>query len=268
MSKRYEVLGLENLQHRVSLGLRQFDSSHHGLKNYRPEQSQLDVRLFDVWDCPKFASYKHLGFDIGAMDVGQLINEGAEIAVDYFYGDFLQTNTNVAFRQRKAPDNNSLSWFDVYRDGLFLTYLAKNDMARRKMIEWIEPWLPFDSGSYFVTVHDNNYHKLLAEFLRDGKITSHELEQEFGKCRKTGPKLMFACLTAIRENNAEAIALPLKKLLDNYLKTDYYKGSSTLSCAEGSIIWHVARDAGLDVNGLSEKQAALIMTRESLGLAA
>ncbi|MCI0333879.1 MAG: hypothetical protein L0228_11730 [Planctomycetes bacterium] len=169
---------------------------------------------------------------------------------------------------RKTRDSHNLSWFEVYRGGLLLSFLSKNDAGQRKLVEWIEPWLPFDESSYLVTVHDNTYHKLLAEYIKNGQIDSTALANEIQQCRKQRPKLLFTCLAAIRDRDVSAFNSPLKKVLNDHLKKEFGSRVASDFCIEATILWHVAQRAGITPADLGEKQAALNMTRESLGLSA
>ncbi len=265
--KNYSILGFERLED-IVFSLHKVNERFCGLGNCPPEWSQIEVRKADITTCLEIATFCHLGFDVSHLDVARFVNEGAKIAIDFFYGDYIQVDNNEGLSMRKNPDNLYLSWYEVYRDGLHLAHMSQDSDAEKKLVDWIEPWLPFDESSYLVSEYDNSYHKLLAEYIKTGQVANSELEGELRNCRKKGPKLLLACLTAICEEDPEAFSASLKKFLACFLKyRDFGKRIATCFSIEASILCHVAKRAGIEPTGLNEKQTALIMTRETLGLA-
>lgn len=278
MQTRYELLqikeyyreliatnpGAEELADGIEYKLDSMRKRFRGVGNYPPEKNQPFIRKGDLMYCLDVVLYRHLQLPIGSTDVARFVREGAQIAVDYFYGDWMKLDKDYADMMRKSPKNEDLSWYKMYRDGLFLAFLAEDAGAERKLLEWIEPKLPFDESSLLVTVHDNNVHKLLAEYLKDGEVSSKGLERKTQACKKRRPKLLLACFDAIRAGDEKAFGAAMKKYLSYFIKSEF--GLTSFISIDGSIFWHVAQRAGLDATGLSDREQALIVTRESLEL--
>jgi len=244
----------------------EYEETFYGLGNYRPNWNQTAIRCGDVHMCVCVCLFQHFGFNIAHLGtLEKFLSEGSAIAIDFFFGDYLK-DEKWARNQEKSPDGG-LSWFEEYRDGLFLSMISENTEAEAKLTGWIEPWLPRDESSYLVTEHENHYHKLLAEYLKFGEIKSQHLREEFKSCRKKRPKLLYACLTALLEKDPQSFSAALSKFLDHYLKSDFREAITTYFSIEASILCHIAKRAGIEPTGLNEKQTALIITRETLGLA-
>ncbi len=267
MNNYAEILGLDLKRLEWVSSKERFEKDFLGQGNY-DGMVQVLARKFDVMYCVEVAVYQHFGVDVQHLGgVEKYLKEGLKISLDYFFGDYIEQDENSRFRMLKEPSNENISWFEVYRDGLFLSLLANDSDAEQKLVGYIEPWLPFDESSYLVSVYDNGYHKLLAEYLKEGDIVTTALAGEVENCKKKRPKLLMGCLNAIRNKDAKAFASSLKSFLDYFIKSELGEKITTYFSIEGSILWHVAQRAGIEPTGLTDKQMALIMTRKSLGLA-
>ncbi len=239
---------------------------YKGPNNYPASVNQTGIRLTDIKMCIYVALFKHLGFDVSHLgSVVKYLNEGTEIAVDYFFGSYLQDQL-WARNQERAPGNVGLSWFEAYRNGLFLSLITLNCEAEKKLIQWIEPWLPFDESSYLVTEYENHYHKLLAEYLKFRKLKTQNLIKEIEGCCNKRPKLLLQSLDALVADNSKSFSKCLSAFTTDYLKSDFRDEIRTYFSIEASILCLIAARQGITPTGLSEKQTALIMTRETLGL--
>ncbi len=268
MKLNYEILGCEDLKHRFQSQIK-IDEDFLGLGNYPTEYSQTYSRHLDSQLCLELAVFRHLGLDVSLEHLERYVSEGTKIAVDYFFGEYLDSDEVRKLEDmEKSPDNEYLRWFAVYRNGLHLAHMAEDADAEKTLVDWIEPWLPFDESSYLVSEQDNSYHKLLAEYIKTGRVSNAELIDGIQKSRRKGPKLLLDCLVAIRDKNAKAFSAKLNNYLTYVLKDKEFGTEFTLCFSiEGSILCHVAKRAGIEPTGLNEKQTALIMTRETLGLA-
>ena len=128
-----------------------------GVGNYPPDLNQVGVRCRDASVAADVAVFKHFGFAVEASEVARYAEAAKDVCHDYFYGDYLNDEPQASM-QRKAADNEDLSWFEMYRLGLLFAFLSKDEDRLQSMVEWIEPWLPFDESSYLLTPQDNDYH--------------------------------------------------------------------------------------------------------------
>ena len=260
-----EILHIDVSAEDVAQSLRHYSEGDFiGLGNYPPEKNQIYMRLRDMQISINVAVFRHLGYDIPDGDIDRIVKVGPAIAIDYFYGTYFDNRDGFP----RAMGKRSGGWLEVYRNGLLLALILCDEETVCKLTDWIDPTLPFDETSHILTVHDNNYHKLLAEFLRPWDAISHNLRESFTQCKLKRPKLLLDCLGSICANDSVKFSSSLADFLIYYKKTQFNKGGfDSLFSIEGSILWHVANRAGIDLKELSQKQSALIMNRESLGLA-
>ena len=256
---------IERLRHESEK--ERFEKRFRGNGNYNEVPSQVHARERDLTRCICVAVCGPFGVDVGHLgSVDHYVSEAARIAVDFFYGEYLK-DEKWARNQEKSAENEFLHWFEVYRDGLLMSFLAKDLDAEKKLVDWIEPWLPFDESSYLLTRYDNDYHKLLAEYLKTGNIISVDLQEGIANSKKKRPRELLACLQAIRDRDEAALGKHAKDYLTWFLKTDGFgRRITTYFSVEGSLLREVAQRAGMELVGLNDKQTALIMTRRTLGL--
>ncbi|MGL4513381.1 MAG: hypothetical protein ACRCT8_09850 [Lacipirellulaceae bacterium] len=268
MAKRFKTLGLEFTEERASRNVASALRRFNGLEGYPTPCDPVAARYFDVTASLDLCVLTHLEVGATGFDLQYYIKQGVRVAVDYFYGDYLRTDEKAARMMCKAPDNESLSWCEVHREGLLLAILAEDPEAERRLVEWVEPWLPFDGGGYAVKPEDNAFHKLLAEHLREGRFVTPALREAILAKRSKRPKLLLACLEAVQAGDGVAFAKGFREYLAYFLKSDFdQRGFESLFSVDGSILVEVARRAGIEPTGLSEKESALLMTRQTLGLA-
>jgi hypothetical protein len=257
-----QVIGLarKDIEHDISKRFR-------GLGNYTVPDGQVVHRERDTGIVFKSLVGKHLGVDYQSVEeIAQLLVAGIEISVDYFYGDYL-LDPKWAEQMSKQPDNEYLSWLEVFQNGSLFCLLGNDDENLRRLAQWVEPSLPPNETPYLYSVQDNSYQKLLAEFLATGTTTSKQLRSDVENSRKRRPKLLLSCLDAIEAKDEMQFSKHFKSYLNHFLKSEFYDGG--LPCyasIQGTILWHVAARNGINVSDLSEKQHATIITRESLGI--
>ena len=108
---------------------------------------------------------------------------------------------------------------------------------------------------------------MLARYIErsDTAYPDVEASLEAGKLKRT--KLLHGCLNSLRAMDAAAVSKSTAEFLKYYLKSEFdSSGIATLFSIEGTIVWHVAQRAGLEITGLSDKARAMIITRETLGI--
>ncbi|MGL4513383.1 MAG: hypothetical protein ACRCT8_09860 [Lacipirellulaceae bacterium] len=266
MAKRFETLGAtvykEETVEFVERALRYF----RGVGNYPTDKNQVSMRQGDVSAALELCLLVHLEVGATGFDLRHYVEQGSLVAIDYFYGEYLRTDEDAARMMRKAPDS-TLDWFVVCHRGLLLAMLAQDREAERRLLEWVEPWLPFDDSGK-ATPEDDAYLKLLAEHLREGRFVTMPLRDAIVANRSKRPKLLLACLEAVQAGDGVAFAKGFREYLAYFLKSDFGDGGFTgRFSVDGSILVEVARRAGIEPTGLSEKESALLMTRQTLGLA-
>lgn len=277
MPTRHEVLGLDKFLSRtgaagtiaelVDDALESIAERYYGPGNFPPDKDPVGVRQDDIDYCIEIATYQHLELDLDPAVTAEYLEEGAAIAVNYFYGDYWKSNRDIALARKKSPKNKDLEWFDAYRSGLLLAFLSEDVEAEQKLVDYVEPWLPFDESKWLVSLQDNDYHKLLAQFIKHNEVTNMKLVSGIQSSRKQRPKMLLACLLALEVGDVDTFGKHLKKFLDYYIKCEFGEaGIGSYFSMEASILWYLAEWLEIKPKGFSDKQSALIMTRETLGL--
>ena len=85
--------------------------------------------------------------------------------------------------------------------------------------------------------------------------------------RNKRAKMLYGCLQEVVARDEAAFHEELDKYLKRYLRVELKDESiDEWISLDGTILWHVARNHGLQAPKLGEKEAALIVTAESLGI--
>lgn len=264
-----ELLGRD--QQALSLMRKNIDHDmkkyYRGPGSYGAADDQLRPRMWDAEAIFLSLVGRHYGVDYHTPDeIAQLLASGIDIVVDYFFGKHLLI-PRWAEQMSKSPQNKQLQWLEPYQYGTLFCLLAHDDERLKRLAEWVEPGLPLDETPNLLSVQDNSYHKLLAEFLSEGTIANEQLREDIVESRKRRPKLLLSCLGAIEASDEQVFVKHFKSYLNHFLKTDFADGGfQRYVSIEGSILWHVASRNGITGSGLSDKQHAVIITRESLGI--
>jgi hypothetical protein len=135
-----------------------------------------------------------------------------------------------------------------------------------KLLQWPDTDLPPQDEIAGVSKADVPYHIFLARRLRGEEGTDDgSLLQIVRRHKRT--KLCLTTFDAIQARNATALSVALRKVIDEFRcapeSTKHLIEEFT--CPEGTILWHIARRAKLELPKLDERLMDLVVTQESLG---
>lgn len=208
----------------------------------------------------------HLGYETPPI-VEQRMNEGFDVALDYFLGDWWINNQEYRPLVDKNSSQFNYLWFQPFSEGLLLGLLTARWDQISQMCSWVEPRIWPYPESYELGAQ---LFMSIASSLRPEPLRGlADLEAGVDKCRGKKQKLAFKAWLAARALDQKAFDQAIKESLAHYLK-NYQAELASVQASIGivqSVIVLSAMRLGLSFpSNLTEREAALLITRESLGL--
>jgi hypothetical protein len=241
-------------------------SGYRGPGNYNPRNGS--VRTSDIHTALSMAVLHHMGFEVKTpIDVARFVNQGLDIAVDYFHGGWWTTDKQTGpLADKDSPSFNARQWLNPFHEGLLLGLLSGRWDSVAQLCSWIEPkvW-PFRG--------EPSTHQLymsIAASLRPAPLSGlDQIETEMEKVRDRRVKLWIKSWFAGRAGDQAAFDKAVKESLAHYEKsyaTDAAESiPATVAIIPSTIVLAVRRLGLQFPSGLSERQTALLVTRASLG---
>lgn len=267
MPRRHELLGCKF----NSLPTKWVDTyarDFRGLRQYPENWDPLFCRKHDVTAALGMVTMFHLGFEV-PISIQRRLNEGLDVAVDYFVGDWWKDDEPSRRRMDKTSDEFEPCWFKAFSSGLLLGLLSQRweDVAR--ICDWVEvdmdtEYLGDDFEDQLAYVY-----KSVAAGLRNKPMPGIEaLEAKIKKCRKLRPKLLFQAWEAARNKDQSAFSIAFTKSLEHFASTE---GTGVIAiewiAPHHSVVGLAARRYGMRWPELPPKLEAVLLSPESLGIA-
>lgn len=249
--------------------VRNLSDSLTDIQQYSKDDDQRSRRAYDIDDCAAIALLGHFEYDDHPFgDVCEFGRKAAEIAVDFFYGDW-RDKYLYEYVPRKTYLNRQqcrerLDWFVSYRRGLMWSLILDEEQYLTELLQWPDSDLPPQHEINGVMSGDVFYHIVLARYLR-GELNSEDTCFKKAQRRKRH-KLQLKTLKSIQDHDAVAFSEALQEVIDDFLVSEGY-GSYLIEdfvCPEVTILWHVARRSGLELPKLDELRSDMVVTRESM----
>lgn len=239
-----------------------------GLDGYPDGWSPLLCREGDLMASLDMITMAHLGFDI-PVSVQQRLNEGFDVAVDYFVGEWWKDDETSKQRMDKTSDEFEPCWFNAFSTGLLLGLLSQrwDDVAR--ICDWVDAELNTEYLGDDIEEQLVHLYKSIAAGLRDKPMRGIEqLEAKIKKSRKLRPKLLFQAWDAARNKNQAAFDETFIKSLEHFASTE---GTGVIAtdwvAPHHSVVGLAARRYGMKWPELPPKLEAVLLSPESLGIA-
>ena len=237
-----------------------------GLGNYPPGSSQAGLRELDAHDSLSLAIMRHLDYETPPW-IERCINEGFDVALDYFFGEWWLNDEERPLVDKRHPDRN-LYWFKAFSYGLFLGLLTERWSDVAKLCSWIEADLrPEYIGDDLEDQGCQVYISMAASLRPEPMAGLAEVEANIQKCRTKRPRLLFKAWQAARSGNQLAFNKAMTASLEHFIANRHACGTGMTDwiAHHQSVVCLAAKRLGLQLPPLPEKLAALIVTRESLG---
>jgi hypothetical protein len=215
---------------------------------------------------------RHLEYDTPDW-VERRVNEGVDVAIDYFFGPWLKEPLpGFATADKHDLDRREyLHWFDAFSVGLLLAMLAGrwDDVAR--LCGWVEVDMTPDWVNDELQPAGAQVYITIASGLRPEPMSGiAELEANIARSRTKRPRLLLAAWQAARAGDQRAFNDAIGKCLKHFDK--WYVANINEPRAipdwiaqHESVICLAARRLGIQVPELPERLAAMLISRESLG---
>lgn len=266
--KRYELLSYKiNIETNLAEGIDK-DVDWSDIEKFRDYPNRPFIRSINIFECLSFLVLRHLEFRAKEENVVRALQTGTDIVLDFFFGDWMEGEYANYFDPNSFDPEDEMDWLAGFWSGLLFSYLKNDESTCLKLSERIRDDFLHDETTREMLKEDTYFYILLAYFLSERRSEREaELEAAIEKARGKRAKMLLGCLKSLRAQDAEKFGeqfgLYLKRFLTVEMKGRY---NSDYISIEGSILWHAARTRGLALPTLPEKQQALIITRETLGL--
>jgi hypothetical protein len=229
-----------------------------------------DIRYFrrnDINRAFGLVALHHLGYDIDA-EPHKYLDEGVNVAVDYFCGDWWKRDKDAARALNKAAKNRALHWFGEFINCLLLALLSQRWTDVERICDWVDADLDADEADPDEDQEEGlpGVYKSIAAGLRKRPMPGlEEIELQIRKTRKERPKHLFAAWDAARNQDQQAFQTAITKSLDHFEKK-YGRGpvAEDWIAKHQSIVIMAARRLGLKPPHLTEQQQARVICPESI----
>jgi hypothetical protein len=261
-------------------------SAERQLKDAR-SSAFVDSRAWACQALLEFCALKQFGFDTTDEPLQQLAKEAIQLGIDFYYGDWAteeniikwcksqgweatdQRTTIEISRCSTVSDPKTLKpWRDALSALILLCTMFQETESRAKICDWFgaSP-KPEYSGLYFETEATTI---VLASFLRTKPMDGIEkLVAEIAKCKRPYALARLKLIHACFDGDQHVFGALLPECLDLFYKSHKKKEPcimTDLIAVDESTVVLLARDKGLVIPPLSEKQTWALMSAESIGL--
>lgn len=262
MSKtRYELLGCIHHESPNEL-VQTFVNDYRGMANYPKEWSASGIREDEVFTSLSLAVLQHLGFSTPAW-LPERINEGFNAALDYFFGTW-----HRHLDPRDYGPNEK--WFQTFSRGLFLGLLTERWEDVAKLCSFARSDLPAEYLGDEIEWEGTLVYLSIAADLRPEPLDGLEdVEAKINKCKRKRPRLLFKAWEAARARDQAAFNKAIKESLKHFDGSYFAPRLHSMIdwiAEHQTVIVLAAMRLGLKFPDLPERLAAMIVTRESLGL--
>jgi len=168
----------------------------------------------------------------------------------------------TTFGDRSDPD---FTWFEDIRRGILFALILQDEASLQKLLEFIDIDLAYDEGTFDLPRQDNYFYMLLSFWVRD---VEPEKQAMLKKRIKAGrAKHMIKGLEAIEKGDREALKTAMLAVAKHHWEKEFSPRHPVLAVMiEGSILWNIARRAGVELMDLPENVMDRIVRRETLGI--
>jgi hypothetical protein len=168
----------------------------------------------------------------------------------------------------KTHENRELEWYNPMRYGFFLNAFLNRWEEIAKICSWFDTTI---EPEYQAGLLEDEYMQLFVCIACSFSTTKHDITEllaKVKKCRTKRPKLLCAAWEAAMKADQQAFNKAFPATIENFLsKSEKIANFLNYLAFDQSTIWMIAEKNGLTMPELSEKMKAVIVTRESIGLA-
>lgn len=231
-----------------------------------PAHDQDMRRTIDLNSCMNAVLLQHFEAEHPLGGVRPYAEKVVSIALDYFFGPWRDAYKSGRKTMNRAQCRKKLEWVKPYREGLLCALLLDDREATLRLADWPDTDVNKEDLDY--SPADIDYQIVLARHLKGRPAAeSEKLIAGITAGSKRRPKLLLAALQAIQEGDAAAFGPDLTKYLQHFRKSEAELDELQRSVGmDASILWQVARQAGMALPGLPADSMDLIVTRESAGV--
>jgi hypothetical protein len=186
------------------------------------------------------------------------------IALDYFFGPWRDAYHFYAKPWDRVQCRRRLEWVAAYREGLLCALLLDDGAAVLRLADWPGP--DVNRKDLDFTPADMDYYILMARHLKGSPTPeSPKLVASIEGGTKQRAKKLLKALQAIEACDSPRFGASLTRYLKHFWGYEAELDELGRSVSmDGSILWQVARRAGLRLPALAIEQQDLIVTQQCL----
>jgi hypothetical protein len=228
------------------------------------DYSAIDSWVFRAtcWGVAAFAM-GGLGYQVPHPLLGNRHEVGRRIVaavMHYFFGSWREGFAYFGQELDQVKARAKLPWISFYREGLTVAVSLSDWASADRLLSWPGPDLKDDEGFDDRTTEDNFYQIWLAARVRgetEDAVVKERARIERGTRRR--PMMLLAAADALLADDASGLSGALAKYLRHYRKNELRLTQVDLGiCADGNVLWHLARRRGLGEVPLPDDVSLLI----------
>ena len=201
-------------------------------------------RITDLFEYFRLAQIEYFSPGRTGHDLPALSKKGAELAEDYFFGQWR--------RGFARPEKLRGVWFDELRYGMLLSLVSKELAIFNQIITFPTSDLPHDDGAWDRSQSDNQLYTWLCASLRSSSRVEVALK---GK----RPKLLQDVAICILQNEQAKFEDRFESYINWYKKYEYDDRGNLLICLDGSILLAIAESRALKVDELWQRNQSSLL---------
>lgn len=216
-----------------------------------------------------YAVLEHLGYG-PIKSLARHLNRGVDRSIEYFFGNWWQSDEDDAISLDKSRSDRELRWFGVLPNALLLAGLTGRWGDAAKIGSWFDASI---EAEYQGGLIEDRYMQLflaIASNLRPEPMPGvEEFVANVKKSRTKRPRLLCAAWEAALARDQKAFDKALKQSVEHFLKHDAEDVPSVMYwvALHPSLVWLIAERNGLTFPELPEQLDAAVVRRQTIGLA-
>lgn len=250
--------------------IRTYEQDFLGLERGYEDVNPQMGRAGDIRAALGMVTLHHLGHDTG-IDVGQRLQAGADVAFDYFTGDWWKSNELARQALDKSKSRRGLHWLKAFAEGMLLLLLARRIDDAAAISEWVEHNLVAELCGEEYTYDDQakelgDVYKYLASHLREDPLPRVDLvEKRLKRAYRKRPRLLYDAIKAVGAGDEAEYQKHLGDLLARFHRR-LGQGANPIQwvATHESVVALFAESRGLAPPELDSERLALLLQPESI----
>jgi hypothetical protein len=217
----------------------------------------------------RMAVMEHLGYG-PIEDLPKRLNDGVDKSLEYFFGDWWQTDDADARGLDKSGPDRALRWFDILPNALLLCGLADRWDDLSRICSWFDDTVQLEYRGGLNEDADMILYLCIASSMSQSPPADMDAmlaHVKSGRARR--PKLLCAAWEAARGGDQKVFDKSFQSSVQQFLKSDAEDAPNPYFwvAVRQSFVWLLAERNGLAFPELPVQLDAAVVRRQTIGLA-